>query len=91
VCYKSEGPGQAGAPDRSLTKFNKVLHLGLCTKTGWRLSGWKAALQKKTWGLKFSMSHGCALVAKVVNSILGCIKKSVASRLMETILPCYSA
>ena len=40
---------------------------------------------------KINMSQQCALTAQKANCLLGFIKRSVASRLREGILPLYSA
>jgi len=40
---------------------------------------------------KLNMSQQSALVAKKANGILGCMKKSVASRSRDVLLPLYTA
>ena len=46
---------------------------------------------KEDLGVLVVMGQQCALVAKKVNGILGCIKKNMARRSREVILPIYSA
>ncbi|GAB0180697.1 hypothetical protein GRJ2_000535000 [Grus japonensis] len=79
------------------TKF-KVLHMGQSTtKHNYSLGGeWiVSSPEKKDLGVlvdnKLNMSRQCTLAARKANRVLGCITKSVTSRLREVILPLYSA
>ncbi|KFZ49777.1 hypothetical protein N321_03507, partial [Antrostomus carolinensis] len=87
----------------NLMKFNKakykVLHLGQDNpKLKYRLGNeWlETSSEEKDLGVvvdeKLNMSRQCVLAAqKANNRILGCIKRSMASRLREVILPLYCA
>jgi len=85
----------------NLMKFNeakcKVLHVGRGNpKHKYRLGGaWIESIpDEKGLGVlvdeKLNMTQQCTLTAQKANHILGCIKRSSASRLREVIMPFYS-
>jgi len=86
----------------NLMKFSKtkckVLHVSQGNpKHKYRLGGeWlDSSPEEKDLGMfiekKLNVSQQCALAAQKANRILGCIKRTVASRSREVILSLYSA
>ncbi|CAM4533622.1 unnamed protein product [Caretta caretta] len=87
---------------RNLMRFNKdkcrILHLGQknpmhCYRQGTKWLGSSSA--EKDLGViadkKLDMSQQCALVARKTSGIWGCIRRSIASRSRDVIIPLYSA
>ena len=84
----------------NLMRFNKakVLHVGRGSPryyTDWAKTPLRAALLEKYLGVlvdkKPDVSQQCTLANWKVSCVLGCIKKGVASKLREVIVPLYSA
>jgi len=85
-------------PDEVQQRQVKVLHLGRNNPMHqYRLGAdlLESSSVERDLGVvvddRLTMSQQCALAAKKANRILGCIKKSVASRFRGVLLPHYSA
>jgi len=93
---------ESWAERRNLMKFKKgkcrVLHLGRNNpmhqyRLGADLLG-SSSVERDLAVLvddRLTVSQQCALAAKKANGILGCIKRSVASRSREVLVPLYTA
>ncbi|GAB0192678.1 mitochondrial enolase superfamily member 1 [Grus japonensis] len=87
--------------DRNLMKFNKkcpVLPLGRNNPRHWYMLGatqLESSFPEKALGVlvdtKLDVSQQCGLVARKDSGIPGCIRRTVASRLRDVVLPLYSA
>ncbi|RMC09602.1 hypothetical protein DUI87_13388 [Hirundo rustica rustica] len=77
----------------NLMKFNKakckVLHLSRGNPKHKYLL-YEKWIESSPEDKELDMSHQCVLAAQKVNCILGCIKRSVASKLRQVNIPLYS-
>jgi len=87
---------------KNLTKFNKAKYKALHMDQGSHKHKYRLGRERierspeeKDLGVladyKLNMTQQCMLAAQKANRILGSIKRSMASRLREVILPLYSA